>query len=152
MGGTNVTDFASIWEWEDNREWNELLPAIGLDLLACFCSLQVFFGRSMEQTEWAKWFALIWARHMFAPRYHNYCFDITAFYHNNRSDCLHIQSLNDFPRICICRCINLSCIALHERREAKTHRPASPKAAREPGYDRLYPKLLGPPGNRSRPG
>ncbi|KAL2057118.1 hypothetical protein ABVK25_002857 [Lepraria finkii] len=62
MGGTNVTDFASIWEWEENREWNELSPAIGLDLLACFCSLQVFFGRSMEQTEWAKWFALIWAR------------------------------------------------------------------------------------------
>ena len=74
---------------------------------------------------------------MFAPRYHNYCFDITAFYHNNRSDSLHIQSLNDFPRICICRCINLSCIALHERREAKTHRPASLKAAREPGYDKL---------------
>ena len=44
MGGTNVTDFASIWEWKGNREWNGLLPTIGLDLLACFCSLLVFFS------------------------------------------------------------------------------------------------------------
>ena len=116
-------------------------PPLDWICLPAFARFRCFFGARWSKRNGRNGFALIWARHMFAPRYHICCFDITAFYHNNRKDCLHIQSLNDLPRICIyiCRCINLPCIALHERREAKNHPTASPKAAREPGHDKTIP-------------